>query len=155
MQALHKVNIIHRDVKLDNVLFNVKTGVCKLADLGVAVQLRYSSATENMVVGSRGYFAPEMLKESCHWYDIAADVFSLGALMYVLLTARLPFFDARQGTKEYKVRVLNEPLNLEANYDTAKLSVAAKSLLQGILEKNPAQRLTIGQVLVHPWLNHD
>ena len=96
-----------------------------------------------------------MLKESCHWYDIAADVFSLGALMYVLLTARLPFFDARQGTKEYKVRVLNEPLNLEANYDTAKLSVAAKSLLQGMLEKNPAQRLTIGQVLVHPWLNHD
>lgn len=115
LQTLHEHNIIHRDVKLDNVLFDGKTGVCKLADFGAAVQLKSTSATDSMVIGTRGYFAPEMLQDTCPWYDIAVDVYSLGALMHVLLTIKLPFMDSKQSRNEYVARVLNEPLNLEAN----------------------------------------
>ena len=70
--------------------------------------------------------------------------------MYVLTSAKLPFWD--DDRRERKQRVCNEPLDLEADSALAGLSQPAKDLISGMLAKNPAERLSIKDVLAHPWL---
>ena len=84
-------------------------------------------------------------------YSFSCDIWSIGALMTVLLSAKLPFFD--NDRKERKRRVCTEPLDLESCNFMANLSEPAKNLVTGMLTKDPAQRLSIDQVLAHEWLN--
>lgn len=83
-------------------------------------------------------------------YNFSCDIYSIGALMYVLTSARLPFWD--DDRRERKQKVCNEALDLEADSATAVLSQSAKDLISGMLAKNPAERLSIKDVLAHPWL---
>lgn len=71
--------------------------------------------------------------------------------MHALLSARLPFWE--EDRKIMNVRVAKEIFYTESNRHIAALSPEAKSLLSGMLEKKPAERLTIDQVLSHKWFN--
>ena len=70
--------------------------------------------------------------------------------MFVLLTAQLPFWDNNR--RERRRRVCKEALDLEADPIASQLTPEAKDLLRGMLTKPVNQRLTIDQVLAHPWL---
>ena len=65
LSVLHARNIVHQDIKLENVLIDSQTGNCKLADFGAAMQLTSLEAKgcdrDSPVMGTRGYFAPELL----------------------------------------------------------------------------------------------
>ena len=92
VQALHKKNILHRDIKLENILvtdLTEDTGV-RIGDMGSAVQLDSATATTDFMIGTPGYIAPEMLKNKA--YGLAYDVWAIGALMHALLTMELPFW---------------------------------------------------------------
>lgn len=151
VQALHSKNIIHRDIKIENILMsdNSREATLKLADLGSAAKLASKDDTSKFQIGTPGYLAPEVLLGKP--YSFSCDVWSIGALMHVLLSAKLPFFD--EDRKERKRRVCNEPLDLEEDQYLADLSAPAKSLLSGMLTKEPAKRLTVEQILAHEWLN--
>ena len=93
VQALHKRNIIHRDIKIENILMNDNTreSNLKLADLGSATKLESADSTTTFQIGTPGYLAPEVLEGKP--YSFSCDIWSIGALMTVLLSAKLPFFD--------------------------------------------------------------
>ena len=86
MRTLVDLDIIHRDVKPENILFH--NGMIKLGDFGFCRKLEKGSTTRTRV-GSPIYMAPEILFDKP--YDSACDVYSLGVLLYELLYGRAPY----------------------------------------------------------------
>ena len=93
VRVLHRQNIFHQDIKIENVLVKnfSRTTTYKLANFGTAVQLATPKSKFFSKLGTCGYIAPEILNgEAC---NCAADIYSLGATIYMLFTGRLPFED--------------------------------------------------------------
>ena len=150
IQALHSRLIIHRDIKCENILVtdNSRDTSVKIADFGSAVKLQSANDTADFKIGTPGYTAPEVLRGK--QYGLGCDIWSVGALMHLLLSYRVPFID--DDYREYKYRAITEPLDLQTDQYLSQLSDPAKDLLRCMLEKNPRNRLTIEQVLAHEWL---
>lgn len=150
LRALHRRNIIHRDLKLCNILMSSKTEDAEpiLADFGSAFKIRHPNQTSSFRIGTPGYIPPEMLEGRP--YNFSIDVWSLGCLMHTLLTGQMPFWDENE--EIYERRVCNEPLDLEGNQLLRKLSNDAKDLLRCLMEKDVSKRATIEQVVTHKWL---
>ena len=149
VQALHKKNILHRDIKLENILvtdLTEDTGV-RIADMGSAVRLDSATATTNFMIGTPGYIAPEMLLGEA--YGLAYDVWAIGALMHALLTMELPFWAAE--SKQRRWKVCKEPFNAEANRFLKSISPEGKDLISGMLAKKVDDRYNINNVVGHPW----
>ena len=125
-----------------------KDAYLRIADLGSAIKLNSATDTTSFQIGTPGYMAPEILRGKP--YSFSVDIWSIGALMFVLLTAQLPFWDNNR--RERRRRVCKEALDLEADPIASQLTPEAKDLLRGMLTKPVNQRLTIDQVLEHPWL---
>jgi serine/threonine protein kinase len=148
---LHSLNIIHRDVKPENVLVlrgaDPKTGevVCKLLDFGLSKNAGAGSEAKTFV-GTPCYLAPEVeytSKGLGGTYGLPADCWSLGAVLYVMLVARFPEFEQDANGKV----VLRLP---PALWDD--VSSSAKDLIRSLMNTNPAARLTVAGALEHPWL---
>ncbi len=89
----HKNNIIHRDIKPHNILMT-RDGVAKIADFGIAKAISESTIMkkttgDDMVMGSVHYFSPEQARGG--YVDAKSDIYSLGIVMYEMLTGRVPF----------------------------------------------------------------
>jgi serine/threonine protein kinase len=148
---LHSLNIIHRDVKPENVLIsniiNPATGeaVAKLLDFGLSKNAAAGSAAKTFV-GTPCYLAPEVeytAKGLGGTYGLPADCWSLGAVLYVMLVARFPEFE-----QDYTGKVVVKlPPALFNN-----ISSEAKDLIRSLMNTNPAARLTMAGALMHPWL---
>lgn len=147
--GFHSRGILHRDIKLDNILINGEGERIQvyLADLGSAIKFESPTDKTSFMIGTPGYMAPEMMRFKP--FGLPYDIWSLGAVMYCLLSRSLPFW--HQDQKERKRRVCKEPLDLEKSKCLSKISDDAKNLLHGMLTKNPDKRLTIDQVAAHPW----
>lgn len=92
---LESQKIIHRDIKMENILYNLKdkkaTSVnVKLADFGSAAQLQFDGEKRNQFIGSYSYMAPEILNQQN--YDYKVDVWSATVVLYVLLSGEMPFY---------------------------------------------------------------
>ena len=92
LEVAHRRGVIHRDIKPANILFDA-AGTPKLADLGVAKFIDESGVstetTPGMIVGTPAYMAPEQMLDSRH-IDARADIYSLGVVLYEMLTNRRP-----------------------------------------------------------------
>lgn len=134
-------NILHRDIKIENILMGdfTENSYVRIADLGSATVLDSPQSKTGFVIGTPGYIAPELLLEQP--YGLSADVWSLGCLLHVMLTAQPPFWS--DDRKERKQRVCFEPLDFAANVHTAKLSSNCKEFLSLMLMKDPDARPTI------------
>lgn len=89
VQAVHDAGVVHRDIKPSNVLLtHDRTGV-RIVDLGMAKELAEASGL-TMTAGTPAYMAPE-IADGTTGFDVRADVFSLGALTYAVLTGHPPF----------------------------------------------------------------
>lgn len=143
MECLHSNGIIYRDLKPENILVDFH-GHIKLTDFGTS---RESSKEEVRYTycGSAEYMSPEMISKSGHGLSI--DCFSLGSLLYEMLTGSPPFYDP--DTEKMFWKIQNEPLHLPKYF-----SKDVKNLLQGLLNKDPIKRLGsdfISDIKDHPW----
>ena len=89
VEVIHKNQIVHRDIKLENIFVrkNEKGGLlCKIGDFGLA---RFVEMTANSNCGTQNYMAPEILRSTP--YGQAVDVWSLGVIFFYLLFAEFPF----------------------------------------------------------------
>ena len=89
LECAHKNNLIHRDIKPHNILIT-KDGVAKVADFGIAKGSSSVTITNsNHVIGSAHYFSPEQAKGG--FVDCKSDIYSLGIVMYEMVTGKVPF----------------------------------------------------------------
>lgn len=83
----HANGIVHRDIKPENIMIGSE-GELKIIDFGLSKTMKSNNASLRSIVGTPFYMAPEVLEGN---YDNSCDIWSLGVLMYVLLSGYLPF----------------------------------------------------------------
>ena len=131
LEDLHKRNIIFRDLKPENVVLD-EEGHCKLTDFGLSKEGIDNDQYTKSFCGSIAYLAPEVLKKQGH--GKAVDWYLLGVLLYEMLTGVTPYYDKNKN-------------NLFYNIEQGKLIIPnfvsenAKSLLRGLLQRDPKKRL--------------
>jgi serine/threonine protein kinase len=166
LKFLHARNIIHRDLKLSNILLSGHGGQAKIADFGLAVDI---SATElhapdkeheapdqdaplhehrmreqRTICGTPNYLAPEILDRRS--YGKSADIWSLGCLLYSFLAGRPPFDSGSLAATFDRVRRLEYTL-------PEHISAPARDLITRLLQPEPSQRPTFDQIIWHPFFN--
>ncbi|KAL3923697.1 MAG: hypothetical protein SGILL_001505 [Bacillariaceae sp.] len=147
---LHETkNIVHRDLKPENVLCCSPTDV-KLADFGLAKIVKADGL--KTFCGTPQYFAPEVLQRrktiaGQGRYGKPADIWSLGVILYILLSGRPPFdADMDESHNQFEV-------DFETD-DTIWADVpSARELVQAMLRLDPKRRMTVRQCCDHPWIN--
>lgn len=139
--------IIHRDLKLGN-LFISEEGEIKIGDFGLAAKLEFETEKRYTLCGTPNYIAPEIL-ENKEGHSFGVDIWSLGVIVYTLVIGKPPF--ETENVKETYRRIKQCSFKFP---DHVKASESVKDLIKKILVKNPAKRLTLDQVLQHPFLNN-
>uniref|UniRef100_A0A9J8DEK0 Serine/threonine-protein kinase PLK4 n=1 Tax=Cyprinus carpio carpio TaxID=630221 RepID=A0A9J8DEK0_CYPCA len=142
MLYLHTHGIMHRDLTLSNLLLTTSMNI-KIADFGLATQLKLPSEKHFTMCGTPNYISPEVATRSAH--GLESDVWSLGCMFYAFLTGRPPF-----DTDTVK-HTLNKVVLGEYQMPT-HISAEAQDLIQQLLQKNPAVRPSLSTVLDHPFM---
>eukprot|EP00004_Rigifila_ramosa_P021494 TRINITY_DN5736_c0_g1_i2.p1 TRINITY_DN5736_c0_g1~~TRINITY_DN5736_c0_g1_i2.p1 ORF type:complete len:884 (-),score=220.26 TRINITY_DN5736_c0_g1_i2:149-2623(-) len=157
MENVHARGVVHRDIKLENLLldkdFNVKIadfGLCNFfnpdASASIIMNPGDSEAESIMlhtICGSPTYTAPEMVKQQP--YTPAVDVWSIGVILFALVAAAFPF-DCDNQVQLAQMIVRHQPRPLPAH-----ITPALRDLLQRMLEKDPKQRIKLTDIRQHPW----
>jgi eukaryotic-like serine/threonine-protein kinase len=135
LQEAHNKGIVHRDVKADNIMLNGRNQV-KVMDFGLAklkgsLKLTQTSST----VGTLAYMAPEQLHGG--EVDARSDIFSFGAVLFEMLTGRMPFKGEHEAAVMYSI--VNEPPESLLKY-RPDLPAELERIIDRALEKDPEDR---------------
>ena len=141
LNYLHENNCIYRDLKPENVLID-KNGHIKLTDFGLSKICEDFPCKTKTLCGTPEYLAPEILFEN--EYGIEVDWWSLGVIIYEMISGYLPFriISGEKITKNVykkKIKMFNH------------FSRSAKDLIKKLLELNPKKRLGFKQIIKHPF----
>ncbi|KAI9497229.1 kinase-like domain-containing protein [Zychaea mexicana] len=138
----HRNSIVHRDLKIENILIS-RTGHVKIIDFGLS-NLFSPDTPLSTFCGSLYFAAPELLNGKSY-NGPAADVWSFGIVLYVLVCGKVPFDDQTTQT-------LHEKIKKGAIEYPPHLTLECKSLLNKVLVTNPGHRSTVSEIMVHPWM---
>ena len=131
LTAIHKMKILHRDLKTLNIFLNKDMGI-KIGDLGVAKELNQASFAKTLI-GTPYYLSPEMCQDMP--YNQKSDVWALGCILYELCTFRHPFNATNQGALIIKILNANpEPI---FNCYSSQLQYLVNQILEKNYEKRP------------------
>ena len=142
LQFIHNHNIVHRDIKLDNILIDLDNKI-KICDFGVSKRVVNNDKMFDHC-GTPTYIAPEILRNK-GYEGYGVDVWSSGVVLYAMLSGTVPF----------KGNDLNElhDVIMKGSYKEIKdISNEASHLLKCILEVDPRKRISVNDILFHPWL---
>uniref|UniRef100_A0A663MWR0 non-specific serine/threonine protein kinase n=1 Tax=Athene cunicularia TaxID=194338 RepID=A0A663MWR0_ATHCN len=139
---LHSRRILHRDMKPQNILLG-KDGVVKLCDFGFARAMSIHTMVLTSIKGTPLYMSPELVEERP--YDHTADLWSVGCILYELFVGTPPFYTSN--IFQLVSLIVKDPVKWPA-----AISPDFKSFLQGLLMKDPRQRLSWPELLSHPFI---
>jgi len=146
---LHELGIVYRDLKPENILLDCD-GHIVITDFGLSKQMMIppsgdtSEATTHTFCGTPEYLAPEVLRGQGHGTPV--DWWSLGTLVYEMLTGLPPFYSANTNVMYQKI------LSSELRFPP-EMSGDCRSFLSGLLERDPDKRMDGEDVMKHPWLS--
>lgn len=148
LNYMHSQGMVHRDIKPENILISQEDPLeIKLTDFGFATY-HHSQELED-IVGSPIYMAPEIVQKQP--YNEMVDCWSAGVVAYVLLTGKQPF------NGETKDATYKRILNSEPDFAIPELSEVSYDAIdfmkQLIGKKDPSDRMSTRDALVHPWLH--
>ncbi|MCD9561413.1 hypothetical protein HAX54_020519 [Datura stramonium] len=148
LEILHENNLIHRDLKPQNLLLSATddNSTLKIADFGFARSLQPRVLAETLC-GSPLYMAPEIMQ--LQKYDAKADLWSVGAILFQLVTGKTPF------TGNNQIQLLQnivKSTTLQFPLDAKNLSPHCIDLCRKLLRRNPVERLTFEEFFNHPFL---
>jgi len=139
---IHSRGVLHRDIKLDNILLD-EDGSVKICDFGISKVIVKSDIIKEQC-GTPAYIAPEIITNE-GYQGFYADHWSLGVLLYAMLCGTIPY-------KAESISELLKIIRLSPLTFSASISDNAKNLIKGLLTINPYERLSIPEILSHPWL---
>lgn len=152
---IHGQNWAHRDIKLENILITEDMHIV-LADFGFATKTEEGKTFERSM-GTEGYMAPE-LQARQKYCAKKADVFALGVVLFSMVNGMPPFFKAVPSDPYYKYFFSGNQetywANLSKKYANT-LSSEFKDLMGRMLNANSSERISIDDILSHPWMNND
>ncbi|XP_064860132.1 ribosomal protein S6 kinase beta-2-like [Oncorhynchus nerka] len=146
---LHSNGIIYRDLKPENIMLNHQ-GHIKLTDFGLCKESIHDGAVTHTFCGTIEYMAPEILTRTGH--NRAVDWWSLGALMYDMMTGSPPF------TAENRKKTIDKILKCKVNLPPY-LTLDARDMIKKLMKKSPSQRLGSSaadckDIQKHPFFRH-
>ncbi|KAI8054618.1 kinase-like domain-containing protein [Syncephalis plumigaleata] len=183
IKHLHDLNIIHRDLKPENVLLVQEEEYPRvlLSDFGMARFLTQNAIYQKTMCGTQHYLAPDVLLRKSSMkavyekllkinkasaerllqlnyteegYGKEVDMWSIGVILYILLSATVPYCAEKEGPEELLIHILTEDL-VFIEEDWIGVSEEAKLFISHLLDLNRKTRYTVHQALDDPWIKCD
>uniref|UniRef100_A0A803LDE2 Protein kinase domain-containing protein n=1 Tax=Chenopodium quinoa TaxID=63459 RepID=A0A803LDE2_CHEQI len=143
LMYLHSHNIVHMDIKPQNLLVS-RNGTVKIADFSVSQVFEEDNDELRRSPGTPVITAPECCL-GLTYRGKAADTWAVGITLYCMIMGKFPFIgETLQDTYD---KIVNDPIDLPEN-----INPQLRNLLEGLLCKDPDQRLTLNMVAEHPWV---
>jgi len=148
VRYLHDTNVIHRDLKLGNILIDAKM-TCKIADFGLATKLQTPEQRKTTICGTPNYIAPEVLNGKKGGHSFEVDIWSMGVVMYTLLFGIPPFQTGRVNTTYKKIKASSYEYP-----DNVKSTPYARGLIDNMLQKYARSRPTILDIIQNEFFTY-
>eukprot|EP00770_Monocercomonoides_exilis_P011984 MONOS_11926.1-p1 / transcript=MONOS_11926.1 / gene=MONOS_11926 / organism=Monocercomonoides_exilis_PA203 / gene_product=putative protein serine / transcript_product=putative protein serine / location=Mono_scaffold00626:10060-11426(-) / protein_length=398 / sequence_SO=supercontig / SO=protein_coding / is_pseudo=false len=142
LDYMHSQHVFHRDLKPENILVG-KGGNLKISDFGCSVQWT-DDGRRSTIIGTEEYFPPEILEKKL--YDYRIDIWTLGVMIYEMINGITPFYDDSRAQLEESIR------KGEYVFTQYFVDEDGKDLIRNLLQIDPDKRLTLQQVLHHPFI---
>jgi len=161
----HKEKIIHRDLKLENILISdIQTNTIKVkilkfllnfhkkmkvVDFGIS-SLWTNSNIDTINAGTLKYMAPELFYKKADNASSGVDVWAMGCILYAMVVGKLPFHG--ESRKRIKDKIVGEKLKFPSDIEISK---EIKHLIKRMLEKDARKRIALGDIYHHPWVKKE
>lgn len=142
---IHSVGVIHRDIKLENIIITEDNKIV-LIDFGLSA-FSFSTGILRVGCGTFAYTAPEIIMKQ--GYNFSADMWSIGVLLFMLVTGKPPFFDVERAL------MMEHILDHEPTFDENIWGMYPQELMdfnKSLLNKNLNKRPTAKEALLNPWV---
>mmetsp|Transcript_56116 Transcript_56116/g.162534 ORF Transcript_56116/g.162534 Transcript_56116/m.162534 type:complete len:620 (-) Transcript_56116:134-1993(-) len=158
----HSQGVAHRDLKFENCLLTEKDGKhrrsAKVIDFGLSAVRPSGEKADNWMseaVGTVYFIAPEVLNSEDGWspkYGPKCDMWSIGIMLYIVLTDRHPFARSAASTDHIMWRIQDDPVRV-GPLNEASIDEVTQDLILRLLEKDPTRRLDAEVALRHPFFD--
>jgi serine/threonine protein kinase len=142
IKSVHSEKVLHRDIKLDNILLDSSQTCVQVCDFGISKIIKKHEIL-NEKCGTPAYLAPEIVLE-CGYQGFWSDCWSLGVVLYCMVCGKVPF--KGNNLNELNKAILNGKVEIPAH-----LSNELKDLLGSLLKHVPFERITVQQAIEHQW----
>ena len=157
LKIIHEKDITHRDLKMENIMLN-KEFIIKIADFGFSRSIFNNQGEKKLYtpLGTLAYAAPEILSRK-EYDGEKIDIFSLGAMLFNIVTCKIGFQMAKEGDKYYKMIKNKNYIEYwkTISHQIPPVSSNFKDLYIKMVSFKPIERPTIQEIFEHPWMKEN